>query len=191
MGRILNKIKRFFELRENVEEITLSADQIKFRKSYNSGVESRLKKPAGYKFNGSELGNNSDWFPEIGDLKTGFSFRLIGMPGRYYLFKDTEQGDILINTVDGVPYIKMKDYDMYLCHRENPLYNINKISRRKITSGDRSALNGFVSPMRSDLTDIWHRQSDIEFTIEELAERMGIPVDRIKVTNRNKSLTNE
>ncbi len=85
--------------------------------------------------------------------------------------------EILFSDNDG--YMRLKDYDNDLLvidrHNDSDNWDIDKIFKVTLGCSIDTMLNG------NFLKLLWERQKEVELTMDEIAEKFGIPVENLKI----------
>lgn len=105
------------------------------------------------------------------DLKSGMIIQLNN--GKYYLFVEGiligEGGQLDIN--DYKEDLSLSDF----FHKE--YFDIKKVYYKKYHSWGM----GFNGSLIQDLTLIWERKKCVEYTMQEIADKLGIPVEQLRI----------
>lgn len=106
------------------------------------------------------------------DLESGMV--VMSNSGTYYLVV----GNALVDTIG---YLNLDDYDDNLRFEDgisgSRCFDIKEVYEKKSTSWGF----GFAKSLTRGLTLIWKREDIQEFTLKEIADKLGIPVDKIRI----------
>jgi hypothetical protein len=80
---------------------------------------------------------------------------------------------------DNNSYMRLKDYDNDLLvidrHNNSDKWDINKIFKVTIGCSINTMLNGNLFKL------LWKRQKEVELTMDEIADKFGIPVEQLRI----------
>ena len=103
----------------------------------------------------------------------------LGMVVEYHCGKKalviSVNNEVLFSDTNG--YMRLKDYDddLLVINSDSDKWDIDKIFKVTVESSISTMLNS------SFLKLLWERQKEVELTMDEIAEKFGIPVEQLKI----------